>query len=301
MTTFAELGLSDAVLEAIHDVGYESPSPIQEQAIPPLLEGLDVIGQAQTGSGKTAAFGLPIIQKIDLAQPFQCLILVPTRELAVQVEGELNRFVRHRHVRVQVVYGGMKVSGQIKLLGRQPHIVVGTPGRVIDLWERQALPLHNMKFVVCDEVDRMFDIGFRDDIRKILGACTAPRQTIFVSATISDEIERMVSKHMHNPQRVFTSNATETLTVPEAVQFYVAVNPWDKQRAIKMLLRAEKPALAIVFCRTKRSVDKVAHGLMLDGINASPIHEAPEVPFEQFTSHQSPVAEPVPTYAGFRK
>jgi ATP-dependent RNA helicase DeaD len=269
---FAKLGLEPSILHALAEINFTKPSEIQEKMIPIALTGVDVIGQARTGTGKTAAFGLPIIQRTDLSQPFQTLILVPTRELAVQVEGELNRFVKHRGVRVQVVYGGTKVLGQIKLLGRQPHIVVGTPGRVIDLWQREALPLHNMKFVVCDEVDRMFDIGFRDDIRKILAACTAPHQTIFVSATISDEIERMVNKHMHNPQRVFTSNSMDTLTVPEAVQFYVAVNPWDKQRAIKMLLRAEKPALAIVFCRTKRSVDKVAHGLTLDGINASPIH-----------------------------
>jgi len=269
---FAKLGLEPSILHALADNNFTTPSEIQEKMIPIALTGADVLGQARTGTGKTAAFGLPIIQRTDLAQPFQSLILVPTRELAVQVEGELNRFVKHRHVRVQVVYGGTKVAAQIKLLGRQPHIVVGTPGRVIDLWERQALPLHNMKFVVCDEVDRMFDIGFRDDIRKILGACTAQHQTIFVSATISDDIERMVSRHMRNPQRVFTSNAAQTLTVPEAVQFYVAVNPWDKQRAIKMLLRAEKPALAIVFCRTKRSVDKVAHGLEIDGINAEPIH-----------------------------
>ena len=142
----------------------------------------------------------------------------------------------------------------------------------MDMQERGALVLDNMKFVVCDEVDRMFDIGFRDDIRKILSFCRAPHQTMFVSATISDDIERMVARHMTNPTRIFTKKDDEQLTTPDAVQFYVGVEPWDKQRAIKMLMRAEKPALAIIFCRTKRSVDKVAEGLERDGIAASAIH-----------------------------
>jgi ATP-dependent RNA helicase DeaD len=157
-------------------------------------------------------------------------------------------------------------------MGRRPHIIVGTPGRILDLIERNVLPLEAMRFVVCDEVDRMFDIGFRDDIRRILSGCVAPHQTIFVSATINEDIERMVRQHMKNPQRIFTKKDNETLTCPEAQQFFVGINPWDKQRGLKLMLRHEKPGLAIVFCRTKRSVDKVAHGLEIDGINAEPIH-----------------------------
>jgi ATP-dependent RNA helicase DeaD len=175
-------------------------------------------------------------------------------------------------VRFALSYGGTKISGNLKSLGHQPHIVVGTPGRILDLQERGALILDKMRFVVCDEVDRMFDIGFRDDIRKILSMCGSAHQTIFVSATISEDIERMVSKHMTNPARIFTASKDDQLTNSEARQFYIGVQPWDKQRALKLLLRQEKPALAIIFCRTKRSVDKVAAGLVRDGIAASAIH-----------------------------
>lgn len=269
---FAKLGLESALLRSLAEIHFTTPSEIQEKLIPVALTGADILGQARTGTGKTAAFGLPILQRLDLDQPFQAIVVVPTRELAVQVEAELKRFARHKPVRFALSYGGTKISGNLKLMGHQPHVVVGTPGRILDLIDRGALVLNRMRFVVCDEVDRMFDIGFRDDIRKILGMCTSPHQTMFVSATISDDIERMVSKHMTNPQRIFTASKDEQLTNPEAVQFYVGVQPWDKQRAIRMLLRQEKPSLAIVFCRTKRSVDKVAAGLTHDGIPASPIH-----------------------------
>lgn len=271
-TAFAKLGLESPLLHALAEIKFAQPSEIQEKMIPVALRGADILGQARTGTGKTAAFGLPILQRLDLGQGFQAIIIVPTRELAVQVEAELARFCSHKAVRLACVYGGTKVSGNVKLMGRQPHIIVGTPGRILDLVERQSLPLERMKFVVCDEVDRMFDIGFRDDIRRILSGCTTAHQTIFVSATINDDIERMVRQHMYEPQRIFTKKENETLTCPEAQQFYLAVQPWDKQRALRMLIRCEKPQLAIVFCRTKRAVDKVAHGLKDDGINASPIH-----------------------------
>jgi ATP-dependent RNA helicase DeaD len=269
---FEKLGLEPAILHALADIHFVTPSEIQEKMIPVALTGADVLGQARTGTGKTAAFGLPILQKLDLAQPFQAIIIVPTRELAVQVEAEMRRFARHKPVRFALAYGGTKVQGNLKQLGHQPHVIVGTPGRIMDLQERGALILDHMRFVVCDEVDRMFDIGFRDDIRKILSFCTSPHQTVFVSATISDDIERMVHKHMKDPVRVFTAAKDEQLTNPEAVQFYVGVQPWDKQRALRLLLKQEKPDLAIIFCRTKRSVDKVAAGLTRDGIAASAIH-----------------------------
>jgi ATP-dependent RNA helicase DeaD len=269
---FAALGLEPALLHALADIHFTVPSEIQEKMIPPALTGADILGQARTGTGKTAGFGLPILQRMDPAQPFQAIAIVPTRELAVQVEAELRRFARHKPLRFALAYGGTKVQGNLKQLGHQPHFVVGTPGRIMDLEDRGALVLDKMRFVVCDEVDRMFDIGFRDDIRKILSKCTSPHQTFFVSATINEDIERMVSKHMTNPARIFTAKPDEQMTNPEAVQFYVGVQPWDKQRALKMLMRQEKPALALIFCRTKRSVDKVAAGLTHDGIVASPIH-----------------------------
>jgi ATP-dependent RNA helicase DeaD len=269
---FAQLGLEPALLQALVEIHFVEPSEIQRRMIPPALTGADIIGQARTGTGKTAAFGLPILQRMDPAQAFQALVVVPTRELAVQVEAELVRFARHKPIRLQVVYGGQKVHHDIKLLERRPHFLVGTPGRILDLVNRGVLPLGQMKFVVCDEVDRMFDIGFRDDVKKILSFCSSPHQTIFVSATINDEIERLVERHMKNPQRIFTAKADETLTNPEAVQFVVGVQPWDKLRALKLLIAHENPKLAIVFCRTKRSVDKVAHALQERGVNASPIH-----------------------------
>ncbi len=269
---FADLGLETALLQALADVHFVDPSEIQRKMIPPALTGADILGQARTGTGKTAAFGLPILQRMNPSQSFQALVVVPTRELAVQVEAELIRFAKHKPVRLQVVYGGRKVSHDIKLLQRRPHLVVGTPGRILDLNQRGILPLGPMKFVVCDEVDRMFDIGFRDDVRKIVGLCASERQTIFVSATINDEIERLVQRHMKNPQRIFTAKPDETMTNPEATQYFVGVQPWDKLRALKLLIQHENPRLALVFCRTKRSVDKVAHGLREKGINASPIH-----------------------------
>ena len=269
---FTALGLEPAIVMALGELHFVEPSEIQRLMVPVALTGADVIGQARTGTGKTAAFGLPILQRLDLAQPFQSLIVTPTRELAIQVEAEMVRFAKHKAARMIVVYGGQKIQHQTKLLERHPHVVVGTPGRILDLNQRGCLPLSNMKFVVFDEVDRMFDIGFRDDVRKILGLCKGPRQTIFVSATINDDIERMVHQHMTNPQRIFTARADEVLTNPEAVQYVVGVQPWDKLRALRLLIQHEQPTLAIVFCRTKRSVDKVAHALSERGVNASPIH-----------------------------
>ncbi len=269
---FADLGLETALLQALADVHFVDPSEIQRKMIPPALTGADILGQARTGTGKTAAFGLPILQRMNPSQPLQALVVVPTRELAVQVEAELIRFAKHKPLHLQVVYGGRKVLHDIKLLERRPHLVVGTPGRILDLNQRGALPLGEMKFVVCDVLDRMFDIGFRDDVRKILGFCTSEHQTIFVSATINDEIDRLVQRHMKNPQRIFTAKPDETMTNPEATQYYVAVQPWDKLRALRLLIQHENPRLTLIFCRTKRSVDKVAHGLQERGINASPIH-----------------------------
>ncbi len=265
--------MEPAILTALAEIHFVEPSEIQRLVIPPALAGRDILGQARTGTGKTAAFGLPILQQMNPMEGFQALIVVPTRELAVQVHAEMVRFARHKPSRIAVVYGGTKVHHDVKTLERQPHVVVGTPGRIIDLQERGVLSLARMKFVVCDEVDRMFDIGFRDDVRKILASCTAEHQTFFVSATINDEIERLVERHMKKDvARIFTAKPDEKLTAPDARQFVVGVQPWDKLRALRALIADEDPKLAIIFCRTKRSVDKVAHGLQERGINASPIH-----------------------------
>ena len=270
---FEALGLEASILTALAEIHFVEPSEIQRLVIPPALSGVDILGQARTGTGKTAAFGLHILQRLDPAYGFQALIVVPTRELAVQVHAEMVRFAKHKALRIAVVYGGTKVHHDLKSLERQPHIIVGTPGRIIDLNERGVLPMGQMKFVVCDEVDRMFDIGFRDDVRKILAFCTSEHQTMFVSATINDEIERLVERHMKkNVARIFTAKPDDKLTTPDARQFVVGVQPWDKLRALRALIADEKPKLAIIFCRTKRNVDKVAHALEERGINASPIH-----------------------------
>ncbi len=269
---FEELGVEHAILRALAEIHFVEPSEIQRRMIPPVLAGRDVLGQARTGTGKTAAFGLPLLQRLDASAAFQVLIVVPTRELAVQVEGEMIRFAKHKHTRIACVYGGRKVLHDEKAMERRPQVIVGTPGRILDLQIRQLLPLEQVRHLVFDEVDRMFDIGFRDDVRKIINSCRSQPQMIFVSATISDEINRMVQQHMRNPETIFTAKPEDTLTNAKAQQYYAGVNPWDKLRALKLLLAAEKPGLAIIFCRTKRTVDKVAKALNERGFNASAIH-----------------------------
>ncbi|MGC8561409.1 MAG: DEAD/DEAH box helicase [Phycisphaerae bacterium] len=269
---FEELGVEHAILRALAEIHFVEPSEIQRRMIPPVLAGRDVLGQARTGTGKTAAFGLPLLQRLDANAAFQVLIVVPTRELAVQVEGEMIRFAKHKHTRIACVYGGRKVLHDEKAMERRPQVIVGTPGRILDLQIRQLLPLEQIRHLVFDEVDRMFDIGFRDDVRKIINGCRSNPQMIFVSATISDEINRMVQQHMRNPETIFTAKPEDTLTNAKAQQYYAGVNPWDKLRALKLLLAAEKPGLAIIFCRTKRTVDKVAKALNERGFNASAIH-----------------------------
>ncbi len=269
---FEKLGIEHALLRSLAEIHFSVPSEIQQRMIPPALAGRDVLGQARTGTGKTAAFGLPLLQRLDPTHGFQVLVVVPTRELAVQVEGEFVRFAKHKHTRIACVYGGRKVTHDEKALERHPHVVVGTPGRILDLYDRRLLPLENFRHLVFDEVDRMFDIGFRDDVRKIIAGCKQKPQTVFVSATISDEINRMVQQHLRNPECIFTAKPDENLTNSEALQYYVGVNPWDKLRALKLLLADEKPGLAIIFCRTKRTTDKVAGALNERGFNASAIH-----------------------------
>jgi len=302
MATFEELGLSPVTLEALAHLGYERPTPIQEQAIPPLLEGRDVIGQAQTGTGKTAAFGLPILQNVTKGLATQAIILVPTRELAVQVDAELKRLGQFTPIRSCPVYGGQRITAQMKFLKHGPEILVGTPGRVIDLLDRRIINFNNVRFAVLDEVDRMLDIGFRDDIRNILSrikgmrskvpqdaregeqGAAAPQgveapsdnsahQTIFVSATISDEIEKLARKYMREPvEKLIASGSDEKPTVEEVEQYYLSAEPWDKYRLLRALLLQENPDLAIVFTRTKRGAEKIAKRLHADGIECREIH-----------------------------
>ncbi|KKL14160.1 hypothetical protein LCGC14_2518550, partial [marine sediment metagenome] len=230
----------------------------------------DILGQAQTGTGKTGAFALPILQRLRPGKGVRCLILAPTRELAAQVTAEirmLGRFTKHQTL---VVYGGTPVRPQLERVKRGPAIVIGTPGRVMDLMQRRALKLDDLKFAVLDEVDRMLDIGFRQDIRKILGRVNTKHQTLFVSATIGVEISRLARQYMDNPEEIFC--APDKLTVDEVDQCYITVSQPDKGRMLVRLVRADKPDRALVFTRTRRTTTRVAKNLKAAGINAREIH-----------------------------
>lgn len=269
-SSFAELGLRNSVLKGIADLGFKAPTHIQSELIPVALEGHDVLGQARTGSGKTAAFGLPLFHMAQRALEFQSIVLVPTRELAIQIAGELSNFGKYTPIRVTAIYGGESVRKQQQDLAEGPEIVVATPGRLMDLVERGDLHLKHVRFVVLDEVDRMLDIGFRNDIRKILGQIKTDHQTIFVSATISDEIEQLAKRFMENPVRI--TSVAGALTVEMVKQFFLPVERWDKKRLLVHLLTHEDPDLTLVFCSTKRMVDDLTKFLNDKGIDSRAIH-----------------------------
>ncbi len=267
---FADLGIEVRFLKALQRMEFSKPSDIQAGMIPPAMEGKDILGQARTGTGKTAAFGLPILQKLDPSKRLQALCLAPTRELAVQVAAELDRLSQFANLHIVSVYGGQKVATQLHNLGRKPQFVVGTPGRVMDFIRRRALDISQLKFVVLDEVDRMLDIGFRDDIKMILSHVRSDHQTIFVSATVEDEIRRLAMRYMNDPVELNVSR--DKMTVDEVDQSYVTVDPGDKFRLLKLILEQEDPPFAIVFCNTKAAARKLARKLFDVGINAKEIH-----------------------------
>jgi ATP-dependent RNA helicase DeaD len=269
--TFEELGLSGPVLDGLRKHGFKHPTIIQHKLIPLALKGVDILGQSKTGTGKTAAFGLPIMQKLDGNASFASMILVPTRELAIQVTHELRELGRFTDLKIMAVYGGQKMSVQIEKLKKKPHVIVGTPGRVMDMHGRGFLPYENVQIAVLDEVDRMLDIGFRDDIRRILGGMRQKHQTIFVSATISPEIEKLSRQYMHKPERLIITSS-KSLTVSQVTQRYFSVQPWDKNKLLVHLLKKEKPLLTLVFCRTKHTVDALTQYLNRKGVEANAIH-----------------------------
>ncbi len=269
-TTFADLGLRSSVLKGIEAAGFKHPTSIQARLIPVVLTGRDVLGQAKTGTGKTAAFGLPLFHMAVKELPFQTLILAPTRELAIQIAAELEELGKFTPIRVAAIYGGQRISAQADKLKRDPQILVGTPGRIMDMIGRGHIHLRNIKFAVLDEVDRMLDIGFREDIRKILSACPKDRQTIFVSATISPDIDRLARQYMRDPEKLIVTAGS--LTVNLVQQFHLPVAPWDKKPLLRHLLTHEEPALTLVFCRLKRTCDDLARYLSSKGIDAHAIH-----------------------------
>jgi ATP-dependent RNA helicase DeaD len=270
-TTFADLGLSDSIVKGIEQRGWAHPTHVQATLVPIALAGRDVLGQSKTGTGKTAAFGWPIFERTGADMAFAALILVPTRELAIQVTHELRELSRFTDLKIVAVYGGQKMSVQIEKLKKGPNVIVGTPGRVMDMHRRGHLPYDDVRIAVLDEVDRMLDIGFREDIRRILGTMRHQHQTIFVSATISPEIEQLSRKYMRNPERL-TLSESKSLTVSQVTQKYFSIQPWDKNRLLVHLLQHEEPALTLIFCRMKQTVDALTAYLNHHGVEAHAIH-----------------------------
>lgn len=269
--SFDQLGLRKSLLKGIQQVGFEHPTDIQAKLIPPALEGKDIIGQAKTGTGKTAAFGLPILHSADKDVPLQALILTPTRELAAQVASDLEELGQFTPIRTICVIGGESMSDQIRLVKSGRQIMVGTPGRIMDLHGRRQIHFNNIRFAVLDEVDRMLDIGFREDIRMILKNIKHDHQTMFVSATIGGEIERLARSYM-KPDTVKITTSSDVLTVSLVDQQYLAVEPWDKKQLLLHLLKNEEPDTALVFCRTKATVHRLTHYLQQKRIDAKEIH-----------------------------
>jgi len=268
---FKDLPLGMEVLRSIDELGFESLFPIQAQAIIPLLEGKDVIGQAQTGTGKTAAFGVPMVEKLNpKIRQVQGLILVPTRELAVQVADNMKLFAKYAKLRVLPVYGGESIQRQIHALANGVHIVVGTPGRLIDLLRRGALNLYSVKTVVLDEADRMLDMGFIEDIDYILAKTPRDRQTALFSATIDDTVMRVCNRYMRNPEKILVSKDEIALT--QMKQFYMVVNPHGKFETLCKILEENHVGRAIIFCKTRRGTSAITEKLRRKGYNAQALH-----------------------------
>jgi len=274
---FKELGLSDLVVKGVAVAGFEKPTDIQAELIPHVLNGHDVIGQARTGTGKTAAFGLPLFDSLDPAISMQALVLTPTRELALQVAAEINGLSRFTPIKAVGIIGGASMTKQRAAVDSGAQIMVGTPGRVMDLHGRGMIHFKDVKLAMLDEVDRMLDIGFRDDIRKILQIIKRENQqehgvqTVFVSATMTQDIERLARTFMkEDAKKIMTVEGA--LTVQRVDQSYLTVEPWDKRALLLKLLQREKPETVIVFCRTKRTVGKVSAYLRTKNLDAHEIH-----------------------------
>ena len=270
-TTFSELGLKESTLSALTDLGFEIPTPIQALAIPVLLAGGDLIGLAQTGTGKTAAFGLPLIEKMDpSSSETQALILAPTRELAVQVAKGIHDFAKYGGLRVVPVYGGQPIDRQFRALKSGAQIVVGTPGRVLDHMRRGSLRLDGVKVCVLDEADEMMAMGFTEDMEAILAELPENRQLAFFSATMAPRVLAITSKFLRDPKTIEIVAKQRTLETTN--QTYYEVAPGKKQEALARVLDMETPGSTIVFCRTRLETAELSESLQLHGYNAEPIH-----------------------------
>jgi len=268
---FEDLPLCPEVMKGIEELGFTELFPIQAQAIIPLLDGKDVIGQAQTGTGKTAAFGIPMVERIDPTnKKVQGLVLAPTRELAIQVAERISRFSKYTKLKVLPVYGGESIGKQIRALERGVHIVVGTPGRTIDHLRRGTLNLSSTKVVVLDEADRMLDMGFIDDINYILTKVPEDRQLSLFSATIDKSVMNMCHRYMKNPEKILVSK--DEIALEQLNQYYIVVNSRNKLEYLLKMMQSHNVQKAIIFCNTRRSTDWLARKLRTSRYSAEPMH-----------------------------
>ena len=270
--TFKDLQLTESLLQTLSEIGYESPSEIQQKSIPHLLVGKDIFGCAQTGTGKTAAFALPIIQQLSgtKAQGIQALVLAPTRELAIQISDNIHAYCKREQVRHTTIYGGVSQKNQEQALRKQVDILVATPGRLLDLMQQGILSLSSIKYFVLDEADRMLDMGFIHDIKKIIAKLPQKRQTMFFSATVSPEIKELSHKLLYQP--VFVSVTPVSSAAPLIEQSLYYVSKEDKRSLLLHLLKQDNVENALVFTRTKRGANKVAKDLNKVGIRSEAIH-----------------------------
>ena len=269
---FEELNLSKEVQRAIADMGFEEATPIQSQAIPVVLSGKDIIGQAQTGTGKTASFGIPIIETIDdHLKKVQAIVLCPTRELAIQVSEEIGELLKYKkNIKIVPIYGGQSIDRQIRSIQSGVQIVIGTPGRVIDHINRGTLKLNEIKMVVLDEADEMLDMGFRDDIEEILKTVPKERQTVMFSATMPKQILDLSKKYLKNPEHIKVVH--KEITVPNVNQYYIELKPSMKLEALTRLIDIHNPKLSLVFSNRKKSVDDLVSHLQARGYSAEGLH-----------------------------
>ncbi|MHC6180807.1 DEAD/DEAH box helicase [Clostridium sp. JNZ X4-2] len=269
---FNDLDLDPKILQAIDNMGFEEPSQIQAESIPIILEGKDVIGQAQTGTGKTLAFGAPMLSRINSKdKKISCIIVTPTRELAIQVNDELSRIAKFKRTSLLPIYGGQPIERQIKSLKRGVDVVVGTPGRILDHLHRKTLDLSSIQFLIIDEADEMLDMGFIEDIEDIIKSCSSDRQTLLFSATMPNQIKRLASKYMKNDVK-YIEIAKNTLTVEKTKQYYYEIKNKDRFESLCRILDVDEPSSAIIFCKTKRGVDELVEGMQSRGYNVEGMH-----------------------------
>lgn len=271
MTDFHALGLSPQIQQALDELGFADPTPIQAEAIPQLLAGHDVIGQAQTGTGKTAAFGLPLLQYLDpSSDEVQAIVLTPTRELCIQVTQALRSYAEHLDINIVAVFGGAPIRSQQSQLRAGAHVVVATVGRIMDLISRHSLVLTAARFVVLDEADEMLDLGFIEDVERILRMCPSGRQTALFSATMPPPIKRLAEGYMYDP--VTVKITPKKLTVDAISQAYIEVPARDKSAKLIEVLKAEEPEQAIIFCRTKIGASRLESTLKDRGLSVKALH-----------------------------